>query len=235
MAKGMRSTDWRCALALLYTAALLTTIEYWWLPSRVQARLTPGPFGGGPISLEAGLTWAVACIVGFLVIPLLITILLHRERPASIGFSLKGFHKHVWIYLALYGGMLPLILMASERAGFQHTYPFVREATSNLDTFVRWELGYLAQFIALEAFFRGYLLFTLEKRMGWNAIFVMAVPYCMIHFHKPPLECFGAIAAGVILGAMALRFRSWAGGALLHGLVAFTMDYLAGQRAGLFS
>ena len=78
------------------------------------------------------------------------------------------------------------------------------------------------------------MLFTLEKRFGWNAIFVMVVPYCMIHFHKPAPECFGAIIAGVVLGALALRLRTWVGGAVLHCLVAFTMDYLAAQRAGLF-
>ncbi|NRA97218.1 MAG: hypothetical protein HRU14_13515, partial [Planctomycetes bacterium] len=189
MGKGLRSIDGRCALALLYTACLLTTLEFWWLPTKVQARIGPSPL----VSLEAGLGWVAACVVGFLVIPLALTFILHRERPAAIGMSLKGFHKHIWIYLALYAVMIPFILMAAEREGFQNTYPFVPGAKTNVDTFVRWEFAYLAQFVALEAFFRGYLLFTLEKRFGWNAIFVMVVPYCMIHFHKPAPECFGAI------------------------------------------
>ncbi len=233
MGKGLRSIDGRCTLALLYTAGLLTALEYWWLPIRVQDRIGP-PARMAGVSLDAGLGWVAACIVGFLVIPLALTFILHRERPASIGMSLKGFHKHIWIYLGLYAVMIPFILMAAERPGFQDTYPFVQDATLSVDTFIRWEVAYLAQFVALEAFFRGYLLFTLEKRFGWNAIFVMAVPYCMIHFHKPAPECFGAIIAGVVLGALALRLRTWAGGAVLHALVAFTMDYLAAQRAGLF-
>ena len=233
MGKGLRSIDGRCTLALLYTAGLLTALEYWWLPIRVQDRIGP-PARMAGVSLDAGLGWVAACIVGFLVIPLAFTFILHRERPASIGMSLKGFHKHIWIYLGLYAVMISFILMAAERPGFQGTYPFVQDATLSVDTFIRWEVAYLAQFVALEAFFRGYLLFTLEKRFGWNAIFVMAVPYCMIHFHKPAPECFGAIIAGVVLGALALRLRTWAGGAVLHALVAFTMDYLAAQRAGLF-
>ena len=55
----------------------------------------------------------------------------------------------------------------------------------------------------------------------------------MIHWHKPPLEAFAAVVAGVVLGALALRFRSWLGGALLHALVALTMDLIAAHRAGI--
>ena len=234
--KGLKSIDGRCALALVYTAAMLTAMEYRWLPTRIQERLTPPAYAGGgqPISLDAGLGWVAACIIGFLVVPLLITFFIHRERPASIGMSLKGFHRHIVIYLGLYGVMAPLIWMASEDQDFLNTYPFVKAALTDKDTFVRWELAYLCQFIALEAFFRGYLLFTLEKRMGWTAIFVMTIPYGMIHWHKPELEAYGAIIAGVVLGAMALRFRTWAGGAVLHGLGAVTMDSLAAREAGLF-
>lgn len=236
--KGLRSIDGRCALALVYTAVVLTAMEYWWLPREVQDRLTPPPYPAArePISLEAGIHWSAACVVGFLVGPLLITFFVHRAKPQSIGMSLKGFGKHVFIYLALYAGiMLPLLqFFVAEREDFQQAYPFVRAAVNDVDTFIRWEIAYLAQFVALEAFFRGYLLFTLEKRMGWNAIFVMTVPYCMIHYHKPFPEAYASIIAGVALGALALRFRSWAGGALLHGLVAVTVDYMAADRAGLF-
>jgi len=58
----------------------------------------------------------------------------------------------------------------------------------------------------------------------------MMVPYAVIHWHKPPLECFGAIIAGIALGALSLRFRSWYGGAVLHMLVGATMDILSFVR-----
>ena len=41
-------------------------------------------------------------------------------------------------------------------------------------------------------------------------------------------------AEGLVLGFLALRTRSFAGGALFHGLVACTMDVLAVREAGLF-
>ncbi len=227
--------DRRSALALVYTAVVLTLLEYVWLPYRIEARLQglPPEFGPPP-SLEAGLQWAAATTAGFLVLPLLIVLLVHRESPATVGWRVRGLGKHVLVYVALYLVMLPAILMAAQREDFLSVYPFVHEARRDLNTFLWWELGYLAQFFALECFFRGYLLFTLERTMGKLAIFVMVVPYCMVHYHKPILEAHGAIVAGLVLGFLALRYRSWYGGAILHCLVAGTMDALAAQRAGVF-
>lgn len=127
--------------------------------------------------------------------------------------------------------MVPVLLWVSTQREFLDRYPFVRAARTDFALLVRWEAFYVLQFFALEAFFRGYLLFTLERRFGWNACLIMAVPYCAIHWHKAPLECFAAIFAGVLLGGLALRFRSWYGGAVLHSLVAVTMDGLAYARA----
>jgi membrane protease YdiL (CAAX protease family) len=90
-----------------------------------------------------------------------------------------------------------------------------------------WEALYAAQFLALEFFFRGFLLQGLRRALGANAIFVMLVPYCMIHFGKPLPETLGAIGAGLILGTLAMRTRSIWGGVLIHVGVATTMDVLA--------
>ena len=90
------------------------------------------------------------------------------------------------------------------------------------------------RFVALEFFFRGFLLFSLEERLGYNAIAVAALPYGLIHYGKPFPEAMGAIVAGAVLGMFALRTRSIAGGALLHIFVATTMDMLALWRVGVF-
>ena len=92
-----------------------------------------------------------------------------------------------------------------------------------------WEGLYAAQFVSLEFFFRGFILNGLRRALGSNAIFVMIVPYCMIHYGKPMPETLGAIGAGLILGTLALRTRSIWGGVLIHISVALTMDVLALQ------
>jgi hypothetical protein len=224
----------RAVLALVYTAVLLTSFEFWLLPARIEARRQGYPLERMAPGLESGLWWVVACVIGYSLIPLAIVTLGHRERPASVGYGLSGFRRHVLVYLGLFALILPFVLVASTRPDFRGLYPFVGAARASVSTFLVWEVAYLLQFVALESFFRGYLLFTLEKSIGLLAVFVMAVPYVMIHFHKPPLEAFGAIIAGIVLGVLALRYRSWAGGAVIHGLVAVTMDTLAVRQAGLF-
>ena len=81
--------------------------------------------------------------------------------------------------------------------------------------------------MSLEFFFRGFILNGLRRALGANAIFVMIVPYCMIHYGKPLPETLGAIGAGLILGTLAMRTKSIWGGVLIHIGVATTMDVLA--------
>jgi membrane protease YdiL (CAAX protease family) len=234
--RGLRSVDGRCALALVYTAVCLTVLEYGFYPSRIEARLLDLPWWRmPPPSLRAGVIWALGTDALFLAVPVLIVLFVHREGLASVGWSPRGVLRHAWVYVGLFlVVMVPIVAFAARRPDFQDTYPFVREALESRRQFLLWEAVYLTQFVALEAFFRGYLLFTLERRIGWLSIFVMTVPYCMVHYHKPPLEALAAIAAGLALGALALRYRSFWGGVLLHVLVAASMELLAAHRAGLY-
>jgi membrane protease YdiL (CAAX protease family) len=231
--EGLRTVDRDSAIALVYTAVNLTVIEFWFLSTTVQQRINQRDgTRRHSSSLEAGVTWAVATILLQMVVPILLIKLVHRRKLAEHGWQLRGFLRHIWVYLGLFAFMAPFVWFASKQHAFLSRYPFVAEARTDFSVWLKWEAVYLLQFFALESFFRGYLVFTLERAIRWNAIFVMAVPYCMIHFHKPALECFGALIAGVVLGALSLRFRSWYGGAVLHCLVAVSMDALAFRAAG---
>lgn len=87
---------------------------------------------------------------------------------------------------------------------------------------------YALQFIALEFFFRGFLLHGAQPTLkSTNAIWLMCIPYLMIHFPKPWLEAVGALPFGLLLGWLALRSRSIWGGALVHITIAFSMDFFA--------
>ncbi len=96
-----------------------------------------------------------------------------------------------------------------------------------------WWALYALQFVALEFFFRGFMVHGLKWRLGYAAIFVMVVPYNMIHFGKPLAEAIGAILGGVTLGTLSLKTRSVWWGAALHIAVAATMDLLALWHKGL--
>lgn len=229
---GLDPTDKRVAFALAYTALVLLGHEYFF--SFTALRSYGWLRGTGGQDLGVGFAWVAARLVFWGVIPAFVVRVWHREPLASIGWNARGLLRHLRVYVLLYALVLPLLVVASHRADFTATYPFVAGARTDLSTFLLWECAYAASFLALEAFFRGYLLLTCEARLGWLAIFVMVVPYTMIHFHKPWPEALGAIVAGITLGALALAYRSFWGGAVVHALVAVTMDTLAVHRGGLF-
>ncbi len=216
-------------IALIYCAVVLTCLEYFLIPPRAEALLQGAGLGQWyQPSLQAGLIWSFSCLVSFLIIPIFIIKFVYGKKLADYGFKTNGFLTHLKTYLFLYLLMLPLIYLAAQEPHFKDTYPFVPDAKLSWRLFLIWELAYVLQFFCLEFFFRGYLLFTFEKHMQkFISIAVMLVPYVMIHFHKPVFETFGAIVAGLVLGFLSLRYRSWLGGAVLHSLVAVTLDALA--------
>lgn len=74
---------------------------------------------------------------------------------------------------------------------------------------------------------------SLKPSLGFYSIFVMTVPYCMIHFGKPMTESFAAIFAGIFLGWLSYKNNNIWLGLLLHCTVALTMDVLALHHKGL--
>lgn len=177
--------------------------------------------------------WAIGNFVLYVAIPAIVVLGVFRQPLSQFGAKLRGWHQNWWVYVAFYLLLFPAVVLASQWESFQSKYPFYRffppgEAPG--PRFYVWELLYAVQFLSLEFFFRGYMIQAGRKRLGPYVIFVMTIPYCMIHFGKPIQETLGAIVAGVLLGFMALKTRSIWLGAALHIAVAWTMDALAVWR-----
>jgi membrane protease YdiL (CAAX protease family) len=128
----------------------------------------------------------------------------------------------------LYVAMLPLLFWAMTQPSFQRTYPYFRLARLGLGYFT-FGLGVrLVYMFCWEFFFRGWLLFGFERKVGpAAAIAVSTLPFVIMHFGKPAPEVYGSIIAGVILGIVALRSRSFIPAAILHFAVAATLDIIA--------
>jgi membrane protease YdiL (CAAX protease family) len=180
--------------------------------------------------------WSAGCFVTYLIIPSLVIRLVFRERVRDYGLKLRGVMMDGWVYAVMFGIMVPLVLLASADGHFQATYPFYRLSPAQPlgPKFLRWELQYALQFFALEFFFRGFLLHGTRLRFGIYSIFVMMVPYCMIHFAKPMPEALASIVAGIALGFMSLKTRSIWMGTAIHVSVAWSMDLASLWRQGLF-
>jgi hypothetical protein len=110
-------------------------------------------------------------------------------------------------------------------------YPICSTAGRSWVELVIWESVYVAQFLTLEMFFRGWWV-RATRIFGAGAIFCMIVPYCMVHFRKPYLEVCSALIAGVVLGSLSMRTRSIWAGVMVHVTVALLMDVLALERKG---
>jgi membrane protease YdiL (CAAX protease family) len=179
--------------------------------------------------------WAGGWLIAYFVIPALVVKLVLRERIRDYGVKLQGALSGLWIYAIMFAVMIPLILIVSRDAHFQQTYPFYRLDVGEplWPRFWVWEVLYGLQFVGLEFFFRGFMLHGIRHRFGVYAVFVMMVPYCMIHFGKPMPETFASIIAGVALGIMSLKTRSIWLGAAIHITVALSMDFTSLWRRGL--
>ena len=169
-----------------------------------------------------------ACIVLMIVIPCVYLWLFPRSHTWGLGFG-HG-RQHLALYALMMTGMLPILWIAAGSAGFVHYYPFYNP--TSLELWVVFELVYLTQFVCVEFFFRGPLLFRLQERFGYAAIGMMVVPYALIHIYKPAPEAVGSIFAGLLLGYLALKARTIWLGVALHCGVALSMDVFTMIRSG---
>ncbi len=220
---GMTSVK---VMVILVTVAVSLTLQEYIGSHDSYVRYFPND-GSRYWELWGFVWWSGWRVLGYVVIPMIVLAFLPGERIRDYHVSLRGFFKHLWIYAALFACILPAVIQASTTASFRHTYPFYRMANRSQFDLWAWQALYAMQFLSLEFFFRGFILNGLRRAMGANAIFVMIVPYCMIHYGKPMPETLGAIGAGLILGTLAMRTKSIWGGVLIHVGVATTMDVLA--------
>lgn len=182
--------------------------------------------------LSAYVWWTGMHLLAFVLLPWLVIRLCLREKMRDFGWRINDSLQHWRGYLLLLSPILVFVVLVSFGEDFVNHYPFYGLAGRSWFDLVAWELLYLSQFVFLEFFFRGFMLNALRPAMGANAVWVMCVPYLMIHFPKLWLEATGAILFGLFLGILALRSRSIWGGVLVHAGVALSMDIAALLRKG---
>jgi membrane protease YdiL (CAAX protease family) len=234
----------RATVVLLTVAVCLLMIHYLKFATSYEAALSwigeqTGKYGlldearhGRYYALGAELWWGAVHLLGYVVLPALVIRLILRERVRDFGLHWGDTARYTGWYLLLATPIIGFAFLASYRQDFLEHYPFYRLAFRSGFDLLAWEVIYLLQFAFLEFFFRGFFLHACKPAFGANAVFVMVVPYLMIHFAKPWPEASGAILFGLFLGVLALRSRSIWGGTLVHMSVALSMDLLALMQTG---
>ncbi|HSX49640.1 MAG TPA: CPBP family intramembrane glutamic endopeptidase [Cellvibrio sp.] len=181
----------------------------------------------GWLELCGYLWWTLCHFLTFIVLPFLVIVFGFKQSVLDFGWRWNQVSEHWRGYLLLLSPILVFVVMVSFGEDFVNHYPFYDNAGRSWLDFLLWELLYMSQFVFLEFFFRGFMLNALRPALGANAIWVMCVPYMMIHLPKLALEATGAILFGLFLGILALQSRSIWGGVLVHAGVALSMDIAA--------
>jgi membrane protease YdiL (CAAX protease family) len=171
--------------------------------------------------------WVGSILIGFVALPALLMALLPGKRLRDCNLGFRGFREHFWIYVGLYAAVLPLIWVVSLSPSFYNFYPMYAQAGRSWFDLLMWEGMYAGQFVALEFFFRGFLVGGLGRTIGIFAVPVSVMPYMMIHFTKLLPEAAASVVAGFVLGYLAWKTKSIWGGVCIHCAVAATMDLLA--------
>lgn len=156
-------------------------------------------------------------------------------HPREDGLQLGRWRFWLPVTLVLLAGMALLIgLVIARDPSFTSYYPMYKRDWPDYDPrrdgwgfYAAYTLAFGAYFLGWEYFFRGWMLFRLERELGGLAIVVQTVPFVIMHIGKPGLEIHSSLVAGLVLGWLALRGRSFWPCFLLHWGAAATMDALA--------
>ncbi|HET6439110.1 MAG TPA: CPBP family intramembrane glutamic endopeptidase [Anaeromyxobacter sp.] len=237
-ARPAGSIDWRPPLAAVAGFTVLALQYYHGTPDYFSAHVRRpllsalGWLCGGPVDqsrwgeLAWQGWWGFTRVGGYLLPVVAWRFLVPGARLGELGLRGKGFREHLWIYALCLTVMVPVLHLAQRQPDFGAYYPFYRQAGRSWVDFLAWEGIYLAQFFALELFFRGWWIGT-SRSLGVGAIFAVTVPYACIHLGKPYFEALGALVAGVVLGSLAVLTRSIWAGFLVHSTIALLMDVAA--------
>lgn len=223
--KYLRGWERQTTLILLASALLLTLHRYYSRRRFFQLHFAEY-FGDGPLAESYPYYyWFLTTALTLLLVPALVAKFGTRAQLSDYGIRL-GNQKLGWcVTLAAWILMVPVVILAvMVYPPFLTKYPLCKVVTMSWQTFLPYQFAYGVYMFSWEFFFRGFMLFGLEKRFGNYSILIQTIPFAVMHYSKPLPEALGSIVAGVLLGMLALETRSFIYGAAIHWLVAMTMD-----------
>ena len=223
----MKELD-RKVVIIFLSVSILQTISWYYTSRRffrynIFESLQDNP----DVYLIEYLYWFIGDFFTFFILPVLIIKLLLKEKIKNYGINLGDYKAGIKISLIFLGIMLPIIWFVSALPEFSAAYPQLKTTVDSWNVFFIFESGLFIYIIAWEFVWRGFMLFGLEEKFGYYAIFIQMIPFLILHNGKPVPETFGAIIAGLALGALALRTRSILYCIIIHACVMFSTDFIS--------
>lgn len=199
--------------------------------------------GNSALTVWAHSYWFGMSVLLYLVVPLGLSAVTRGGFHQRYGLGLGDWRQGIAISALFLAIMLPIVYWAANSSSLKGLYPLggtgayrlaSADGTSrtSLPLFMFYEAGYFAYFIGWEFLFRGWLVHGLLPWFGRTAaILIQVAPFAVMHLGKAQPEALGSIVAGVALGVLSVRTRSMWYGALIHGVIAVSMDCLSVPRS----
>jgi uncharacterized protein len=218
----------RKVIIIFISVAILQTISWYYTSRRFfRYNIFDSLQDNQHVYLIEYLYWFIGDFFSFFILPVLIIKFLLKEKIRDYGISLGDYRAGIKISLIFLGIMLTIIWFASALPQFSSAYPELKTTIDSWNVFFIFETGLFIYLVAWEFVWRGFMLFGLEEKFGYYAIFIQMIPFLILHDGKPVLEAFGAIIAGLALGVLAYRTRSIFYCVITHACVMFSIDFIS--------
>lgn len=171
---------------------------------------------------EAARYQAIERAILYGLVPLLVVVLAFRDRPSRYGL---GFGDWRWgLALAIVGCVLmtPIVLFVGADPRFAAYYGLESASPTYVLTTQLFDL------VPAEFLLRGFLMFTLLRRIGPLGVLVALLPFTFSHLGKPEIELFSTLLGGSVFGWLDWRTRSIWYSALAHVYVQTLILVVAG-------
>lgn len=162
----------------------------------------------------------------YFIIPLMVILLVFKERPESYGLRIGNWRIGLlWTLIGCAGMALILWFVAQQPAMasfYEKRAPDGAGRIILLNGIEMW---------GWEFMWRGLLLFGLARALGPGpAIWLQAVPFAFMHLGKPEIETFTTIFGGAAFGYIAWQSGSFLYPFLIHWFIlSFTMLLATGR------
>jgi len=221
----------RKIIIIFISVAILQTISYYYTSRRYfrynyfeQLQFDKNVY------LYEYIYWFAGDFLTLFILPLFLIKYLLKGKFRGYGLQIGDYKtglKYSFILLVI---MIPIVWFASTTGDFIETYPQLNDVKNSWNIFLIFELGILLYMVAWEFIWRGFMLFGLEEKFGYYTVLIQMIPFLILHNGKPVAETFGAIAAGIALGVLALKTRSVLYCIITHAGVMFSIDLISTLR-----
>jgi CAAX protease family protein len=146
------------------------------------------------------------------IVPVAWILVVWREDPRRFGLTLGDWRRGLPVAIAGIVVMAVIIWFLGRMPDFRAYY------ADTVDGRPMWRLiiDTGIDIFAWEFFFRGWMLWSLGRKFGTDAIWLQIVPFALMHVWKPEIEQLSTIIGGAFFGLLAWRTRSFLYGWLLH-------------------